>query len=374
MDNVILSISGPTSCLYLYENYLVIQPSGLFRGDPAKTIPIESIITVNITNPIMKTPYLQVVTPDLQVTKKDETKGAKANVVLLMPGSENMQKAQELQNYVAKYKSISRQQAVYVSPVQGYNLDDLEKLADLKEKGIITEAEFEEKKKQILGSGQNTNDVPSSPPSPASYQSTYVKKKKHTALKVSVVVFAFVIVGAAISAISTPSNNDEGDMVASTTPNSGVVEVSSDELLAFDDQTWPKFIELYNAHNTLVENIQAVADGNASVLDLYQWCEDAKNYFANMSLAFDYGTADYQKEYLSAFTSLALSDQLAVEALMDYLDSGNISDLSAASDHISSAVDTITVIATNRGTLLGMTDLTDDEIAQRIEESTSELQ
>lgn len=93
-----------------------------------------------------------------------------------------------------------------------------------------------------------------------------------------------------------------------------------------------------------------------------------------MSLAFDYGTADYQKEYLSAFTSLALSDQLAVEALMDYLDSGNISDLSAASDHISSAVDTITVIATNRGTLLGMTDLTDDEIAQRIEESTSELQ
>ena len=63
MDNVILSISGPTSCLYLYENYLVIQPGGLFRGDPAKTIPIESIVTVNITKPVMQTPYLQVVTP-----------------------------------------------------------------------------------------------------------------------------------------------------------------------------------------------------------------------------------------------------------------------------------------------------------------------
>lgn len=299
--------------------------------------------------------------------------GARRLIVLIMPGSENMQKAQELQKYVAKYKSTPRQQAVYVPPVQGYNLDDLEKLADLKEKGIITGTEFEEKKKQILGSGQGTNNVPISPPSPASYQSTYVKKKKHTTLKVLAVVFAFVIVGAAISAISTPSNNDEGDIAAGATPNSGVAEVSSDELLAFDDQTWPEFIELYNAHNTLVGNIQAVADGNASVLDLYQWCEDAQNYFANKSLAFGYGTTDYQKEYLSAFTSLALADQQAVESLMDYLNSGEIGDLSNASDHISYATDAITTIAANRGTLLGMTDLTDDEISQRIEESTANL-
>ena len=31
------------------------------------------------------------------------------------------------------------------------NLEDLEKLAELKEKGIITEEEFQAKKKQILG-------------------------------------------------------------------------------------------------------------------------------------------------------------------------------------------------------------------------------
>lgn len=30
-------------------------------------------------------------------------------------------------------------------------IEELEKLADLKEKGIITEEEFEEKKKQLLG-------------------------------------------------------------------------------------------------------------------------------------------------------------------------------------------------------------------------------
>jgi hypothetical protein len=38
-----------------------------------------------------------------------------------------------------------------IEPAQEHHLDELERLAELKEKGVITEEEFEAKKKQILG-------------------------------------------------------------------------------------------------------------------------------------------------------------------------------------------------------------------------------
>ncbi len=187
-----------------------------------------------------------------------------------------------------------------------------------------------------------------------------------------VVIFAVLIaVAAKIGNSVTPSATPTAP---AQTQSAELSDASSEDLLAFDDKTWPQFIELYKAHTTLVSNIQAVADGAASTLALYQYCEDAKVYFRDMSLAFDYGETDYQREYLSAFKSMAIYDQMAVEKLMDYLDSYETSDLSAASDNLSNAVTAATLIASNRGALLASTDLTEDEIQQRIEESTAALE
>ena len=186
------------------------------------------------------------------------------------------------------------------------------------------------------------------------------------------IVIALVIVsslGGNDAGTTSPSPDVTDDSASDT-----LESASSEELLAFDEQTWPQFIELYNAHNTLVNNIQAVADGNASLVDLYQYCEDAKAYFGEKSLSFNYGESDYQKDYLQVFESMAFYDHMAVEKLMDYLDSFETSDISAASDYISKAVTAMKLIASNRGTLLAATDLTDEEIQQRIEDSTAGLQ
>jgi hypothetical protein len=53
--------------------------------------------------------------------------------------------ADEIEKYVNEYQSN------HVKNSQSNDLDQLEKLQDLKTKGIITEEEFSAKKKQILG-------------------------------------------------------------------------------------------------------------------------------------------------------------------------------------------------------------------------------
>ena len=52
---------------------------------------------------------------------------------------------------IKEIKAIQSQQKINETNNSGSNLDELEKLAELKEKGIITEEDFNQKKKQILG-------------------------------------------------------------------------------------------------------------------------------------------------------------------------------------------------------------------------------
>ena len=139
----------------------------------------------------------------------------------------------------------------------------------------------------------------------------------------ALVIIILMIIAVQSAGKSAPSTSPTPDNSAADS----LEDATSEELLAFDDATWPQFIELYNAHTTLVNNIQAVADGNASLVDLYQYCEDAKVYFGEKSLSFNYGESDYQKDYLQAFESMALYDQMAVDKLMDYLDSFETSDI-----------------------------------------------
>ena len=143
-------ISGFTSTLELYVDYLVIRPDNIQKlVAHTRMIPLDDVISVNIVKPFLKVPYLQVITPDLQVTKNDGLKGADANVVLIQPF--NMKKAKKIREYIMSYKvgSIQRGKGISVSLVG--SIDDLEKLARLKDSGIITQEEFNAKKKQILG-------------------------------------------------------------------------------------------------------------------------------------------------------------------------------------------------------------------------------
>lgn len=143
---MILQIKGGTSSLELYDDYLVIKPSNVQKlSGSTQTIPLDSVVTVSIVKSFLQTPYLQIITPGLVPGKKDNLKGAEANVVLIQPG--NMAKAKQVQAYVAQYKAGGKQAS---GNAPASNLDELKKLAELKDQGIITQEEFDAKKKQLL--------------------------------------------------------------------------------------------------------------------------------------------------------------------------------------------------------------------------------
>ncbi|MGZ7445337.1 SHOCT domain-containing protein [Paenibacillus sp. TH7-28] len=66
-----------------------------------------------------------------------------------------MKKAEQIRDYIANYQRTKSQRHVpapvpQASSVSG-QIEDLKKLSELKDSGIITQEEFEAKKKQILG-------------------------------------------------------------------------------------------------------------------------------------------------------------------------------------------------------------------------------
>lgn len=148
-EKPIVKFGGGTSSIELYNDYLIIKPSlSQKMSGSTKTIPLDSVVSVNIVTKMLMTPYLQIMTPGMIADKKkDITKGSDANVVLIQPG--NMKKAKEIQEYITNYKMRSPEQAI--TPPAGNNFDSLEQLDELRKKGIITQEEFNIKKKQILG-------------------------------------------------------------------------------------------------------------------------------------------------------------------------------------------------------------------------------
>ncbi|AIQ47923.1 hypothetical protein R70723_19945 [Paenibacillus sp. FSL R7-0273] len=145
---MIHEISGGTSSLELYDDYLVIKPSNVQKlNGHTQTIPLEQVVTISIVKPFLRVPYLQVITPGLKTSKKDNVKGAAANVVLIQPGK--MKTAEKIRDYIASYKSARNNRTA--SPAPAGSIDDLRQLAELRDSGVITTQEFEAKKKQILG-------------------------------------------------------------------------------------------------------------------------------------------------------------------------------------------------------------------------------
>ena len=122
----------------------VLLGGGFLRGD--KTIPFKSIVAVQLKKAGMTAGYIQ-----LTLTGGSEAKGGlfqsttDENTINFHSWGNNNSKFEEAKKTIEdKISQDSR-------PTQSNSFSDLEKLAELKEKGIITEEEFQQKKKQILG-------------------------------------------------------------------------------------------------------------------------------------------------------------------------------------------------------------------------------
>lgn len=227
-----------------------------------------------------------------------------------------------------------------------YVADELLKLKQLLDSGAITQSEYDSQKSKLLNESPAVADSKQNTPTPPQK-----KKKKKTGCLIVVIVFLAVIIGGIISGTSSKNT------------------MTSDEILAFDDKTWSDYAKLYESHNNFMTWIDGYANGTISALDMYSGCENSAYVFQQLSQSYGYGTSNYQKKYLDVFESAALNDQMAAESMMEYLNSLKIEDLNNAKKYIENAKSALTLIASNRGTLLADSDLTDEQILERINQS-----
>jgi hypothetical protein len=156
---------GQNGTILLQENALVIKRGakgfllggGMLRGD--KTIPYSSIVAVQFKKVGALQGYIQFTLkggPEAQRGWKEAWEDE--NSVTFNYWGDNIRKFSELKRFVEGKMGLGASPApstiiVSTSPAAGSSssLDELEKLARLREKGIVTEEEFQLKKKQLLG-------------------------------------------------------------------------------------------------------------------------------------------------------------------------------------------------------------------------------
>lgn len=184
----------------------------------------------------------------------------------------------------------------------------------------------------------------------------------------------FVIIGIVAAFIIAANLSD--------TENANNSEVSSEippedlktQALEFDERAWDGYIKLYETHNNFMDTMDAYSDGKISKLDFYDYCKDLEKWFGQASMSFNYGKTDDEKTYLDTFQTFALADQSAVDSLLKYLDSNVIKDLSKAKENINRAQEAATIIASNRVVLLKKIGLTKEEIAEKINQATADIE
>ena len=119
---------------------------GMLRGD--KTIPYSSIVAVQLKKVGMTAGYIQLTLKGGSEAKsglfQSATDENSINFHSAFGGNNNELFAEAKKLIVEKINAVN-------SPAKNSGLDNLEKLATLKEKGIINEEEFQAKKKQLLG-------------------------------------------------------------------------------------------------------------------------------------------------------------------------------------------------------------------------------
>ncbi len=119
---------------------------GMLRGD--KTIPYSSIVAVQLKKAGMTAGYIQLTLKGGSEAKsglfQSTTDENSINFHSAFGGNNNELFAEAKKLIEEKINAVN-------SPPKNSGLDDLEKLAALKEKGIISEEEFQAKKKQLLG-------------------------------------------------------------------------------------------------------------------------------------------------------------------------------------------------------------------------------
>lgn len=153
MSDMVKEVKGLNGTIEVYANYLIIKRKGAMafltqgvKGD--KQIPFKNLTSIQFKEATsLVNGYIQFgVLGGMESRGGIMDAGKDENTVMFM--KKDLGGFVELRQMLEKV--ISESQTASAQPARS-ELDELEKLAGLKEKGIISAEEFESKKKQLLG-------------------------------------------------------------------------------------------------------------------------------------------------------------------------------------------------------------------------------
>ena len=273
--------------------------------------------------------------------------------------------------------------------------EEIKKLKELLDQGALTQQEFEEAKKKILAQDavrpmQTPPPMPQQippqqiPPQQLPPQQVPPQQKSSsgcgTAFLIVFLVFLFLggifLAWSSCSSSRTPSSSSSAVSTESGATESIVSELSAEEKKsradAFDTEVWSQTVELIKKHNNICQHLVDYADGKASALDVYNYCEDVNDSLVTWNVA--EATTENEKSYAKNVETFALYVQEEAKLVMDYMDNPTASALSKVEESIQTVTNGISSIAQTRGTFLGSEGFTDEEIAAKIEKIDEELQ
>lgn len=258
--------------------------------------------------------------------------------------------------------------------------EEIKKLKELLDQGVLTQQEFEEAKRKILSQGNQP--VPSQlppqfvpQPQPSAQQAPSAKKNNGclTAFVVTVIVFLFLM--GTISAIRSCSNRDNSSSGVSSSVSSEAGQTPEERKAAadkFDETIWAQAVELMKAHNSICQALTNYGNGTTAAVDVYNYCKDVNDSLVSWKVT--EGTTDNEKSYSRNVETFALYVQQEAKAVMDYMNDPKTSNLSKVEESIQTTTSGVSKIAETRGTFLGLEGFSDEEIAEKAAKLEEELQ
>lgn len=151
----LFTMRGVQDVLELYEDRVTITPKGIFGAinkgfKGTKIIPFTSITAIQFKKSGILSGYLQFTIPGGNESRGGVFDATKDENSFLFAGTKANEDAEKIKNYIEKQIQKLRNP---VAPRQESSSisSELEKLGELKNKGVLTDEEFQAAKKRLLG-------------------------------------------------------------------------------------------------------------------------------------------------------------------------------------------------------------------------------
>lgn len=176
------------------------------------------------------------------------------------------------------------------------------------------------------------------------------------------------MVGAAIR-ISLGPSTDDSPTPAAITESKASEPLTKEEAQTIDSEIWNYVYPIINAHNQIMDGMTGYSEGRVSELNLYTAVKDYNDRLPNIWAKPPSVTDENGKLYLESCRDFIIVEQTLAKSLLKYIDSKKTSDLAEVEKNIEQSNQAIQIVASNRGTFLGINDFSDEEIKKIAEES-----